>query len=64
MNNFDYEKEYKILLDKYTQLMLDYKQLTQKARKWRKGKKRWKNKWLRLSCRMANQTADLAEKEN
>lgn len=61
MDNINYEKKYKELLDKYTCLMLEYKQLTQKARKWRKAKKRWKNKWLKLSARMANRTADLAE---
>lgn len=55
-NEMDYRTAYFELLDQYQKLQ-------KKARKYRKAKKRWKNKWLRMSCRMANMTADRAENE-
>jgi hypothetical protein len=60
----DAEDIYENLLDEYKKLTYNYKELIKKARKWRKGKKHWKNRWLRLSMRVANDTADRAERED
>jgi hypothetical protein len=55
---------YENLLDEYKKLDYNYKELIKKARKWRKDKKRWKRRWLRLSEEIANDTADRAERED
>ena len=58
----DYEEMYYELMGRYTELQSRYNELVKKARKYRKAKKHWKNKWIRLSERLANQTADRIDK--
>lgn len=45
----------------YEDLLTQYEQLQKKAHKWRKAKKRWKNKYIKLSCCLANKTAEVAD---